>query len=295
MKHRNLATVLALGILTTGLSAQLDDYYHDDYYHHGESSEAAAPTGGTVQVTESNIRTTVLTTAKTQVQATSEESTDTEGTVLGMKTRVGADMFYGSDEFDGGGDVESWGMNLSAVTGETMEFRLTLPLYTSDYGNFDITTMGLDLAGKYHLSENIAVGAHANWIRSDFDGGNDQDTFVVGPFASFDYTFSEKMSLSVGILFDRIDPENADADWLGAIGANLGIAISPNFVLNPYLLYFNNLDHSGFGDDDWWDLGVEGSFSLSNIWHLNGGIKTTLGYDPFDTSYEIYLGTTWVF
>lgn len=211
-----------------------------------------------------------------------------------VTTVFGADAFYQRTELDGGAKIKGYGTNLSLTYGDRFQFRGTVPLYKTEFGNFDATTYGLDLNGKYRVSDTFAVGAHGNYIANDSDVGDDK-SWTAGVYAASAARLNEDSTLTFGLLFDRVKPDGVDAKWLGAAGLNWGIRLGRNTAFNPYGIFYRNFDAPRGADKDWFDLGAEFQFNLSETWAFKTGLKTTLGQDGVDKSYQIYLGSAWRF
>jgi len=43
-------------------------------------------------------------------------------------------------------------------------------------------------------------------------------------------------------------------------------------------------------DDQYWDLGIAASWSITKTWNLNGGYKRILGIKDFDSN-QFFVGT----
>lgn len=254
----------------------------------------SSPVSPSSSVISSTMRTTLFTPAQTAQQRAVEERATVRDGIAGLPTRIGMDAFYGRSNLDGGGSIKSYGVNLSAIVGDQLQFRGTIPIHRTDVGFAKITSYGIDGSVKYNVNENFAVGGHSNYIYHDISGGGNSHNWTVGPFASANFDLNESFNVSFGTMLDYVRPKSGGSEWVVAGGVNLGWSVSPDFVLNPYLIYFRNLDVD-FGDKDWWDLGIESSWAIGETWTLSVGAKTTLGYDPFRSNWQIYLGTAWAF
>lgn len=248
-----------------------------------------AASAANTQVVNNVVQTSIFEKAEPAVSAAAKSAKS-----AAVTTVFGADAFYQRTELDGGAKIKGYGTNLSLTYGDKFQFRGTVPLYKTEFGRFDATTYGLDLNGKYRVSDTFAVGAHANYIANDSDVGDDK-SWTAGVYAASAARLNEDSTLTFGLLFDRVKPDGADATWLGAAGVNWGIRLGRNTAFNPYGIFYRNFDAPRGADKDWFDLGAEFQFNLSETWAFKTGLKTTLGQDGVDKSYQVYLGSAWRF
>lgn len=211
-----------------------------------------------------------------------------------ITTVFGADAFYTRTKYDSGASAKIYGTNLSMTWGDKFQFRGTVPLYKADFAGSDATTYGLDLNGKYNVSETFSFGAHANYLKNDTDFGNSK-SWTAGLYAALVASTSETSKLSIGALFDRLDPQGADSSWLGALGINWGFSVGQNSALNPYVIYYRQFDVPSIVDKDWYDVGLEWQVNLNETWGVKTGLKATFGQDGVKSSYQAYLGSAWRF
>lgn len=271
-------------LLRLGLIRDLDGFLAE-----ASGSNAVAGTAN-AEVVNNTIQTSIFEKASPAVSA-SAKTRDKAGPLVPV---FGADAFYGRTEFDGGAKVKIYGTNLSLAVGDRFQFRGTAPLYKTEFGGSSATTYGLDLNGKYRVSDTFAIGAHANSIKTDTDFG-DEKSWTAGVYAAAVARVSESSTISYGLLFDRVKPEGVDGAWLGAAGLNWGIKLGRSTALNPYVIYYRNFDTPAGGDKDWYDLGLELQFNFSETWAFKTGLKNTLGQSGVDRSYQVYLGSAWRF
>ena len=259
----------------------------------GFTGGAAASSTSNAQVVNNTIQTSVFAKAEPAISVAAREKAKA---AAGARDPVvfGADAFYSRHEFDGGAVVKGYGTNLSLTSGDRFQFRGTLPIYRTEFGGSRATTYGFDANGKYRVSQNFAVGAHANYLKNDGNAG-DSKSWTAGVYAAAAARASETSVVSFGLLLDRQKPESADETWLGAAGLNWGIALGQATALNPYAVYYRTFDAPRGSDRDWYDLGVELQFNLSETWAFKAGMKTTLGQRGLDRSYQVYLGSGWKF
>jgi hypothetical protein len=255
----------------------------------GASSNQVAGTSN-AQVVNNTIQTSIF--EKTSpAMSTAAKKSGEKGPIT---TVFGADAFYSRTEFDGGATVKGYGTNLSLAFGDRFQFRGTVPLYKTEFGGTDATTYGLDLNGKYRVSDGFAVGAHANYITNDSDFGDDK-SWTGGVYAAALARAGESSTFSFGLLFDRVKPDGQDETWLGAAGINWGVRLGRATALNPYAIYYHTFDAPTGSDKDWYDLGTELQFNFSETWAFKTGVKTTLGQRGVKSSYQVYLGSAWRF
>ncbi len=216
------------------------------------SDAGTTPNSSAVRVTRDIFRKTIF------QQAEPESQAKPEGQAGGPPgNRLGGDVFYnnwsvetptGISDIDG----ETYGANISYAWGEETEFFITIPLYVTDIDNLkdEILTTGIDARAKRSINDNFAVGAHFNYLNVFNDNiSDDVDISInMGPFASANFELTDQLDITVGCLVDYVQPEDVGENWLAAFGANLGINVTDNVALNPYIIYYNNFDQSDLAD-----------------------------------------------
>lgn len=211
----------------------------------------------------------------------------------GILTFGAADVFFNRWEI-GDADGETVGLNPSITWGESMAFALTIPFHV--ISGDDDTIFGVGLDGAFTLPfrgawDNFSAGIHAYGM--GFFGGDDtESTCGGGPFLSFNYQINPKWILSLGVLVELTKPDGVDLVTELVPGVNLGYNITENIALNGYGIYHKDLD-SDAEYDGYTDVGGDLSLALGS-WSLSGGAKTSVGVSDF-TSWEVYLGSGWVF
>ena len=213
---------------------------------------------------------------------------------------VGTDVSTTLWKYDTGSKGKTFGVTPTFAVGETSQFSLSLPLYQMDVWRQDkeILTYGLDGRFKQKVTANLSLGGHANYLQTYYGTGSAdkrEASATAGPFVSYNVPLTERLNLSFGGMVDYTNPEWSRDFWTGALGANLGVKLLDNLVLNPYVIYFRTLDRAKDDvDNDFWDAGVELKALLGDSWTVAVGTRTTLGYVNYK-SYGVYLGTTWQF
>jgi hypothetical protein len=253
------------------------------------SGADGAASSANAQVVNNVIQNSIF--EKAEPAAAGAKAAARSGTVT---TVFGADAFYQRTELDGGAKIKGYGTNLSVTWGDKLQLRSTVPLYKTEFGGFDATTYGVDLNGKYRVSDRLAIGAHGNYITNDSSGG-DSKSVTAGIYAASSARLNEDSSLTFGVLLDHVKPDGTDGVWLGALGVNWGVRLGRNTAFNPYAIYYHNFDAATGADKSWSDIGGELQFNLSETWAFKTGLKTSLGQDGVDKTYQVYLGSAWRF
>lgn len=257
-----------------------------------QHTSAANPNSQPTRVGRQTVQSAVFAKAKPKKEMVQE-----------VRTMAGTDLFADFWEYENGYEGTTYGLNPAFTFGEKTQFTVTVPIYMEDPDNSDENyTLGLDGRVKHYITQNFAVGGHINYLNQHTDGWldfeQDFETITGGPFASYNMPLSERINLSFGGLIDYTErlEDNSDDDgtWLGAAGANLGLSLTDNLALNPFAIYYLDLDAEDNVDDDFVDLGLEVATNLSETWSLSGGFKTVTSAEDYD-SYEIYLGSVWQF
>ena len=184
---------------------------------------------------------------------------------------------------------------------ENFSVGFLIPCEHLDLRSFNANQIGTILYGEYslHLSPIYTIGfiVNGNYIHSFIDqniddvntfGGGvgvsltmDRDVFVIGGAVSYQYNG------------DDTNLPN-DHQHLIKIGANGGIRIGQNSVVNLFSTW--NYDVTDYqqpvnnSDDNYFDLGIEVSWSISRTWKLTGGYKRILGLNDF-ASNQFFIGS----
>jgi hypothetical protein len=191
-------------------------------------------------------------------------------------------------------DGETVGLNPSITWGEDMSFALTLPFHV--ISGDDDTIFGVGLDGAFTCPfrgawDNFSAGFHVYGM--GFFGGDDTEAnYGGGPFLSFHCQITPKWILSVGTLVELTKPDGVDLVTELVPGVNLGYSITDNIALNGFGIYHKDLD-SDAEYDGYTDVGGDLSVALGS-WSLSCGAKTSVGVSDF-TSWEVYLGSEWIF
>jgi hypothetical protein len=184
---------------------------------------------------------------------------------------------------------------------ENFSVGFLIPYEYLDLRSFNANQIGTILYGEYslHLSPIYTMGfiVNGNYIHSFIDqniddvntfGGGlgasltmDRNMFVIGSAVSYQYN-GDDTNLS------------NDHQHLIKIGANVGVRLGQNSVVNLFSTW--NYDVTDYqqpvsnSDDNYFDLGIEVSWSISRTWKLNGGYKRILGLKDFESN-QFFVGT----
>jgi hypothetical protein len=184
---------------------------------------------------------------------------------------------------------------------ENVSLGVLVPYEFLDLRRFAANLVGAILYGQYNLELNstftLGVTANGNYmytgINNDFldvntYGGGlglsltiDHEVYVVG--GAFSYQYNQ----------DDSDTEN-DYQHLVKLGVNAGIRIGQTHVVNLFGTW--NYDITSYEqtanvtDDNYFDLGITASWSITQTWNLNGGYKHVLGLKGFESN-QFFVGT----
>ena len=184
---------------------------------------------------------------------------------------------------------------------ENFSLGFLIPYEFLNLSSFDANMVGAIPYAQYNIQINsistLGFTANANYIYTginnnfkDFNtlGGGvglsltiDKESFVVS--GAFSYQFNK----------DDSDSEN-DHQHLIKLGGNVGVRIGQSSVVNLFGTWNNDitpyLQTLNVTDDQYWDLGIAASWSLSKTWNLNGGYKRILGLKDFESN-QFFVGT----
>ncbi len=278
-----------------------------------ESVSKPAPTNSvTHRNAQRRFKSTIFQPALTKVQEEQDEK-QAKNSKTAKTSIASADLSVERWEYDHGDSGYTYQINPSYATaiGENTEFKLTLPigmtnsgtnrLFGGDNSVFDI---GLDAQIKHNLNKTFFIGAHA-YIGDVYASHNDQDENIIfgtlGLFGGANIKLNETFNLSLGGVVDYTHTEtNSYSKYQGSLlygaGASLGIKVCDEFAINPNVIYFRDGDIHGLNteDKDWFDVGVDFTYTPSDAWNITLGVKQTLGYHDY-TAREIHLGAGYSF
>jgi hypothetical protein len=184
---------------------------------------------------------------------------------------------------------------------EDVSVGFLIPYEYLDLSSFNMNQIGSIFYGEYslRLSPMYTIGfiANGNYVHSfiehniqdvnTFGGGvgvsltMDRDIFVIGGAVSYQFNGDDT-------------PLPNDHQHLIKIGVNAGVRIGQNSAVNLFSTW--NYDVTDYkqpvtnSDDNYFDLGLEVSWSISRAWKLNGGYKRILGLNDFESN-QFFLGS----
>ena len=213
---------------------------------------------------------------------------------LGLQPTIEASAFFEQANLKGGMDLELYGVNLSVEeSSDRFKCWLTVPLQWTTYASSTFMTYGVDVGAKYELIRDtgLFLGVHGNYLANDGDGSFEDNNMAGGPFLGYTYKINDKFYISTGLLADYVHPQSEEDTWVGAVGVNLGVRLSNHIALNTYYSYWRDLGNDNvFLGTDWHEVGVDLTYTLGRSWRLVLGAKTALGYEGYDSDYQIHAG-----
>jgi hypothetical protein len=270
----------------------------------GGGDEAAAYTSAAGVTSRMVFQNLVLPTVKTRAEKKKEE------VQKAMKTArtFGAALSWEDVDFDNSGENgDLYGANLGmAWDNDNISYGFMLPYDYLDFDSFDANRIGLIGFGQYHLNISDVLSAsftgHLNYTYTDldFDNGGSEDVNMYGGGLSASLTYDKDLfavSAGASYLYNTDDTDmDEDEQHLVKFGVNAGVRNGDNGVFNVFAVY--NLDITDYDndpkDDDYYEVGMEGSFTLSETFGMTLGYKKVIELEDFDAD-QIYIGSTWKF
>jgi hypothetical protein len=260
---------------------------------------AVAPGTPAVQVTTTVFQTMIMEKMGTVDEQNAAPAQNGNNSLISLHPIAEATAFFEQSSLKAGGNRELYGVDVGVdAATDRVKGWLTLPLQGTTYSSTTYMTYGVDAGLKYEVIQDsgLYLGAHGTYLGNTGTGSYDDYDWQVGPFAGYTYKIGSRYSLSLGALADFIRPELIGDTWLGGFGANLGVRLTDHIALNTYYTYWRNLGSGqAFLGVDWHDVGVELAYNLGKSWRLVAGAVTSLGYEGYDSDYQVYLGTGWQF
>ncbi len=199
----------------------------------------------------------------------------------------------------------------SFIFGDDLQLFLSIPLSITEDNSLeeDISSAGFDIGLRYNLNDYFRAGLHFNaiYIKDENSFLDEYGSVAGGVFLSTDIPITEFINLSLGCMYDahltpssiiaNIDKDIDDIDsgdvidalsYVGAVGMNLGIVVTENFIINPYAIYYQDIDSGS----NYYTPGIDFDYMLGNSLVLTLGGKTVLETDNGYEEDEIYLQVT---
>ncbi len=210
---------------------------------------------------------------------------------------VAADLWYQGWEM-GDIDGDSYGGQLAYTRGSEHNFKVTVPIFAAnpDIGE-NMTSIGIDGAYRWHVTDFFAVGGHVNYIYDSWSGNvASNDSFTIGPFVAVGFDLTDKFKISGALLYDYTTMSEADLnDSFSQLvpGISLSYRILDSLTVDVFAMYYVLFDLADEQDDGYYDAGVQMRYDLGG-WLLSLTVMKTFDLDGFEAE-EIHLGTvfTW--
>lgn len=184
---------------------------------------------------------------------------------------------------------------------ENFSVGFLVPYEFLDLRRFDAHMVGTILYGQYNLELNpvctLGLTANGNYIYTAINNNiNDVNTYGGGFGLSL--TIDHELYVVSGAFLyqynqDDSDNEN-DHQHLIKLGVNTGIRIGQNTVVSLFGTWnYDITDYKPVAnatDDNYFDLGLMASWSVTRTWNLNGGYKRILGLKGFESN-QFFVGT----
>jgi len=232
------------------------------------------------------------------------ESQKATGKVRVFGGRIAVDWVDNKDQ-DDDGNVYTFSAGF-ALDSDNVTVGVIIPYDRLDFDSFHGNRIGAIPYAQYHLDVTEALkatlGANLNYMYSDFElaGAGDAEirTYGGGLSAGLRYV-QESYEAGCGVSWqyneDDVDVDDDHQDLI-KVGANVGMHVTQEQVVNLFGVWNKDVTdyHADFGDDDYFDLGVEYRADFSNSWTVNVGYKKIVDLEDYDSD-QIYIGSSWLF
>jgi hypothetical protein len=243
-----------------------------------------------------------------KVETRGERDTKQEELARRLPTRprtFGGTFRYEHVDFDNeasglGGNIYTTNFQM-AWDVENFSVGFLIPYEYLDLKSFNVHQTGAILYGQYNLQISpiytLGFTINGNYIYSAIDQNID-DVNTFGGGAGISITFDKDIFVIGGAVSYQYNTDDTDSpndhQHLIKIGANAGVRIGQKSVINLFSSW--NYDPTDYKliiskpDDNYFDLGIEASWSITTTWSLNGGYKRILGLKDFESN-QFFIGT----
>jgi hypothetical protein len=184
---------------------------------------------------------------------------------------------------------------------ENFSLGFLIPYEYLDLESFNVHQTGAILYGQYNLrlNPNYSIGftVNGNYIYSAVNQ-NISDVNILGGGLGVSLTFDKDFFVIGGAVSYQYNGDDTDSpndhQHLIKLGANAGVRIGQRSAINLFWIW--NYDVTNYvktinnTDDNYFDLGIEASWSITSTWNLNGGYKRILGLKDFESN-QFFIGT----
>jgi len=267
-----------------------------------EASAYTSPAGVTSRLVMQNL---VIPTAKTRADKKKEDTQK----AMGIARTFGAAASWEDVDFENSGENgDLYGANIGMVwDNDNISYGFMLPYDYLDFDSFDANRIGLIGFGQYHMDVSDELSAsftgHLNYTYTDmdFDSMGSEDINMFGGGLSAAITLDKDLFIvSTGVSYlyntDDTDVDN-DEQHLVKWGVNAGVRNGDNGVFNVFAVWNTDItdyDNDPDVDEDYFEVGMEGSFTLSDTFGMTLGYKKVIELQDFDAD-QIYIGSNWKF
>lgn len=177
-----------------------------------------------------------------------------------------------------------------------------IPVEFLDAESLDAYRVGLVLYGQYHhqlappLTVGVTINANYRHTGIDDDRFDDLNAFGTGVALSLEYD-RELYRAGLAFLYNYSHDDSDfpdDEQHLMSIGTSVGTRVGKRAAVNVFAIWNRDLtdeqDTTGDTDEDYFDLGIDLSWSFTPTWKLIGGYKKVLDLDDFDSDMG-FVGT----
>lgn len=260
----------------------------------GPMKEVATASSQTINLVMGNLALPVATTKK--------EKDDQDKAKAANRARLlDAQLRYEHVDFNNNTVANISGVSLGiAMDSDNFTYGAYVPY---DYvrlknSDFDMHRIGLILFGQYSLtlSDNLksTFTLDLPYTRMDFTGTGDVNVYGGGGGVNLTYDSGVVVpSVAVQYQYSKTDQDGDNYQHLISTGGNVGFRVGEMIVLNCFGIW--NYDASAYlsdnnGDRDYFDVGGEIKYNVSETFTLDLGYKKVLGLDKVDSD-MVYLGS----
>lgn len=266
------------------------------------SATSMASTSSSAKISDTVFRSIISPSIQTRSQQQQQQNRPLQKLIVSF-----ADLKYERAEFNDTNDKGNiGGFTASGSYDINRNFTLgaVVPYDYLSFDTFDAHRTGIILYGKHtlklpsHFELSTAVNGNYMYAATQFKlAGNNQLSTYGGGFSTrlkFDNDSDFVPSAAFSLQYNEDNTDIRDNhQYLVKLGPSLGYRVLDNATIQVSGTWNKDITHYSQkpNDTEFYDLGIESAWFISDAWQLRGGYKKVLGLNNFDSD-SVFLGSS---